>query len=139
MGWFNRKNRGSKRRTIYRKNKGFYRNNCLGYFRHPRTMNESKRSLDRYDPEYTEYKIKFRGRRNEHTLPNAWDDVMCSIHDQFKGWKSNSKRRHQWIPLDIEGKKELPLYNPTVNWARSYEEWVEEKLNQNNDYEEYDQ
>ena len=43
-----------------------------------------------------EYGIRVRGRRQGHSLPEAWDDYTSSACYAYKSWKHNSKRKTQW-------------------------------------------
>lgn len=41
---------------------------------------------------------EFRGARRKRSIPTTWDEVYKSVHDNYKSWKHNSKRRKQWKP-----------------------------------------
>ncbi|WP_218644972.1 hypothetical protein [Acinetobacter sp. SwsAc5] len=46
--------------------------------------------------ECAEYNVKIRVRRGKN-LPDEWDDLRSSVNYGIKGWKRNSKRKHQYL------------------------------------------
>lgn len=55
------------------------------YFRHPRTTQERRYSVD---PTYKKF---IRGRRAFHNIPNSYDDIM---KPSFKNWKRYRKTKY---------------------------------------------
>jgi hypothetical protein len=71
---------------------GRYHGNRGSTYIHPRTTQERRWSLAA-----AEDGIKWRGRRNFHSLPNVWDDKTRYIQ---KNWKEF--RKQQWKPRKDE-------------------------------------
>lgn len=57
-------------------------------YRHPKTLNEMKLNSDVEEKEYV------RPKRRPNNLPNVWDEKIRHID---KSWKTNSKKRKQWM------------------------------------------
>lgn len=70
---------------------GIHKVNCHrgSVYRHVASFNEKKQNSD---PEYFEF---VRPKRRPHNLPDLWRDEKCRHND--KSWKSNSKKRKQWM------------------------------------------
>lgn len=65
------------------------------WFRRFSTKQEKSCSL-LHEIEYAEYGFKVRVRRGKN-LPDSWDDLSSSVNYGVKGWKHNSKRKHQYF------------------------------------------
>ena len=66
--------------------KNHYHRNC--FYRHPNVMNEKRQAS------IVEYKDYIKPASRVSNLPDAWDD---KIRHFDKSWKSQSKKRKQWM------------------------------------------
>lgn len=71
------------------------------WFREFSTKQEKAYSL-LHQIECAEYGLKIRVRRGKN-LPDSWDDLRSSINYGVKGWKRNSKRKHQYLNMKKSG------------------------------------
>ena len=72
---------------------------ALGNYRNYKTTLNERRKWYDYVSQFKDYNLEPRNRRNEKSLPNAWDDEITPsfIKQHKRSWKSHTKCKKQWM------------------------------------------